>query len=331
MGNQFFHLLSSLTIKKIINFFIIKISYYLSLLIKSPIIWGFPFSISIEPSSLCNLNCLECPSNKKSTERENGNMQIDKFKTIINQTYKHCIYLILYFQGEPFINSAFFEMIKYARKKNIYTYSSTNGHFLNISNSEKIVTSGLNKLTISLDGTNQETYQKYRINGEFQKVVKGIKTLIEAKKRLKSNHPYIELQFLVFKFNQHQIHKIKALGEKLGVNKVTLKSAQIYNFSEKTNLIPDINKYSRYKRNSDNTFSLKKKPKNRCKRLGETTVITWQGNILPCCFDKSENHIMGHISSKSFKKIWKDKSYNNFRKQVLNNRTKIDICNNCTE
>ncbi|MEA3318077.1 MAG: radical SAM/SPASM domain-containing protein [Bacteroidota bacterium] len=331
MLNQIFQLLSKLTIKKNSNFLIINLSYFLSLIFRLPIIWGLPFSISIEPSSLCNLNCKECPSNKESNERENGNMTINNYRNIIDKIYKHCIYLILYFQGEPFINPAFFEMIKYAGKKKIYTYSSTNGHFLNTINSEQIVSSGLNKLSISLDGTDQETYQKYRVDGNFDKVVEGIKTLVNTKKQLNSKHPYIELQFLVFKFNQHQINKIKTLGKELGVNKTVIKSAQIYNFSNKTDIIPDINKYSRYRKNSTGKYIIKNKLKNRCKRLWQTTVITWQGNILPCCFDKSENNKMGNILSTPFNRVWKNKAYTNFRKQILKNRSRINICNNCTE
>ncbi|MDA3780792.1 MAG: SPASM domain-containing protein, partial [Bacteroidales bacterium] len=107
--------------------------------------------------------------------------------------------------------------------------------------------------------------------------------------------------------------------------------AQIYNFSSKTNIITDINRYSRYKKDASGNYLIKKIQYNKCKRLWQTSVITWQGKILPCCFDKSEDYIMGNINSESLQNIWLNKQYNSFRKQILKKRAKIDICNNCTE
>jgi len=258
-------------------------------------------------------------------------MDMKIYEEILNQTENTTLWLLLYFQGEPFLHPVIFSMIKKAKEKKLYTTLSTNGHFLNETNCTKIIDSGLNRIIISLDGTDAETYSKYRKNGDFNKVLDGINTLTREKKRMNSHNPFVILQFLVFRHNQNQVKPIKKLGKTLGVNRVHIKSAQIYNFNEKTATIPTKAKYSRYVLNSQNQSQLKSKLKNSCRRLWFSSVITTDGDILPCCFDKHADHPMGNITQQLFSAIWKNNLYNNFRKKVLTNRGGIGICRNCTE
>ena len=76
-------------------------------------------------------------------------------------------YLTFYFQGEPYINPKFLEMVSYASKKKIFTSTSTNAHYLDSETARKTVESGLDKLIISIDGTSQDTYEAYRIGGKY--------------------------------------------------------------------------------------------------------------------------------------------------------------------
>ena len=159
----------------------------------------------------------------------------------------------------------------------------------------------------------------------------GIKNLVEWKKKLNSRRPYIILQCLILKPNEHLIHEITHLSRQLGVDKFELKSAQFYNFKNGNPLMPVSSKYSRYNKNADGTFSLKKKLKNHCLRMWQSTVITWDGKVAPCCFDKDVQHQLGDLNKSTFKEIWKENDYNSFRKTILKRRKSIDICCNCTE
>ena len=245
------------------------------------------------------------------------------------QIKKYAIYVNLSLQGEPFLNKELLKMIQLADKNNILTSLSTNGHFLNYDTALEIIDSGLKRLIVSLDGTDQETYEKYRKGGSFDSVINGIKILssIKAKKQVK--YPEIVLQFIVFNHNEHQLNKIKELGKNLGVNKVELKSAQITN-PESINSIPSINKFSRYTV-KNNKLELKSHQKNRCFRIWETMVITWDGTIIPCCFDKDTSYSLGNMKFNKIFDVWKSLAFNNFRKNILVNRKKIAICCNCTE
>jgi len=328
---RYFLLLKKLTLKKIINYIKLIVSYCISTTFKKPIHWGSPLGISIEPTNNCNLFCKECPTGTQTLTRKKENIETIIYEKIIDELHPYLTNIILYFQGEPYLNKSLFEIISYANSKNIYTTTSTNAHFLNKENSIKTVKSGLDELIISIDGTTQNIYESYRKGGSLAKVLQSTKNILEAKKELKSSKPFVIFQFLVFKTNEAQITDIKQLAKQLKVDKLQLKSAQIYNFENNSNLIPRINKYSRYKKNKNGNYSIKSKLKNRCWRMWTNPVITVSGDVIPCCFDKDSKYVMGNINKNSFKEIWQSKNYQNFRKKILNSRKSVEMCRNCTE
>ena len=306
-------------------------SYYVSRVSRKPVQWGMPISISFEPTTSCNLRCPECPSGLRSFTRDTGMLDEGFFKNTIDELSKDILYLIFYFQGEPYLNPKFLDMVKYASDKGIYTATSTNAHYLNDENARRTVESGLDRLIISIDGTTQETYQAYRIGGSLDKVLEGTKNIIKWKKELNSKTPHTIFQFLVVKPNEHQIDDLKRMAKEYGVDEIGLKTAQIYDYKHGSELMPTINKYSRYKKQSDGTFIIKNKLLNHCWKLWHSCVITWDGLVVPCCFDKDASHQMGDLKQQSFSELWHNKNYQQFRASLMKARSEIDICTNCTE
>ncbi len=306
-------------------------SFYYSRFTKKPIQWGKPFSISLEPTTSCNLRCPECPSGLRAFTRPIGMLDTNFFKKTIDELHNRLCYLIFYFQGEPYLNPDFLDMVKYASIKKIYTATSTNAHYLTPENAKRTVESGLDRLIISIDGTTQEVYQQYRVGGKLEKVLEGTKNIVHWKKELNSKTPYIFFQFLVVKPNEHQIEDIKKLAVEMGVDDVRFKTAQIYDYENGNELIPTIAKYSRYKKLANGTFAIKNKLLNHCWKLWHSCVITWDGRVVPCCFDKDATHQFGDLKNDTFSNIWHNKNYNSFRTQLIDGRKNIDICANCSE
>ncbi len=322
---------SKLTPRRLWNAGKLLSSYYVTKWTGKAIQWGLPMTISIEPTTACNLRCPECPSGLRAFSRPTGNLKQDFFRKTIDELHKQLIYLIFYFQGEPYINPGFLDMVKYAKDKGIYTITSTNGHFLNDANAKKTIESGLDRMIISVDGTTQETYENYRKEGNLDSVLQGARNIVKWKKEMNSATPHTIFQFLVVKPNEHQIDEIYKLAEEIGIDEVKLKTAQVYEYEKGNDLIPTIEKYSRYKKNSDGTYSVKNKLLNHCWKLWHACVITWDGLVVPCCFDKDATHRLGDMKEKPFKEIWQGEDYDRFRKQLLKGRDQIDICKNCTE
>ena len=324
------NLISKLTFRRIFNAVKILTGYYYSTWTKHPHQWGMPISIAIEPTTSCNLRCPECPSGLRSFSRETGMLEEKFFQKTIDELYEDIFYLTFYFQGEPYLNPKFLEMVKYASGKNIYTATSTNAHFLDDENAKRTVESGLDRLIISIDGTTQESYQSYRIGGDLQKVIEGTKNILKWKKQLRSKTPHVIFQFVVFRQNEHEVEEIKKLGKQLGVDEVKIKSAQIYDYENGNERIPVKEKYSRYKKNNSQ-FTIHNSQLQGCWKMWNSCVITWDGKIVPCCFDKDAKHQLGDLKSKTFKEIWQNESYKNFRTSLLRSRKEIDICQNCSE
>ncbi len=313
------------------NFSKILGSYYLSRITGKASVSGMPVSISMEPTTSCNLRCPECPSGLRAFSRPTGMLQPDFFEKVIDELAPDLLYLILYFQGEPYLNKNLFEMIHYASQKKIYTATSTNAHYLDDDNARKTIESGLDRLIISIDGTTQETYQQYRIGGSLEKVIKGAQNMVKWKRQLKSKTPHLIFQFLVVKPNEHQIKEVQQLAKSIGIDEVVYKTAQLYDYVHGNELMPNDLTHSRYKKNKDGTYSIRNPLLNHCWRMWHSCVITWDGNVVPCCFDKDANHRLGQVATLGFRKVWQSEPYNRFRKLVLKSRSNIDICTNCTE
>lgn len=322
---------SKLTTRKLINAFNIYRSYQHSTKTRQANIRGLPISLSIEPTTSCNLRCPECPSGLRSFTRPTGMLAENTYEKILDELAPSLIYLILYFQGEPYLNPNFFSMISEASSRNIYTATSTNGHYLGDEMAKKTVTSGLDRLIVSIDGADQKSYENYRIGGKLATVIQGAKNVVAWKKKLKSITPHIIFQFLVVRQNENQLDQIHQLAKDIGVDEVAIKTAQIYDYENGSDLLPTIDKYSRYRKRSNGKWELKNDLEDKCWKMWHSSVMTWDGKIVPCCFDKDASHQLGSVKNQSFKEIWNGTDYNQFRNSLFKSRKSIDICKNCTE
>lgn len=317
--------------RKVVNLIQLRTSFTLSRVLGKAIHWGMPMAVSIEPTTSCNLRCPECPSGLRAFSRPTGMLKLADFQHIIEPIKASLWAINFYFQGEPFLNKELLPMVRLAADAGIYTSTSTNAHYFDESRALETVQSGLHRLIISLDGTSQETYEQYRIGGNLEKVLEGTKRVIAAKRKLKSSSPHIIFQFLVVRPNEHQTQEALQLAKELGVDEVRFKTAQIYDYENGNDLIPHNDAYSRYRQKSDGKWVLKNKMSNHCWRMWQGCVFTWDGRVVPCCFDKDAHHPMGKVGNEDFNSVWKGLQYNNFRNAVLKGRSEIDICRNCSE
>ncbi|MFT4738709.1 MAG: radical SAM protein with 4Fe4S-binding SPASM domain, partial [Paraglaciecola sp.] len=267
----------------------------------------------------------------RSFSRPTGKITLALFEKIVRDVSDYTSYLTFYFQGEPYLHPQFLDMVKIASERNMYTATSTNAHFLHEKACMETIKSGLSRLIISIDGTTQETYSSYRKEGSLEKVIAGTKEIIHWKKKMNSSTPAIVWQFLVVRPNQHQIQEVQQLAKEIGVEKVALKTAQVYDYAEGNDLIPTIDKYARYKKMVDGTYSIKNKLLDQCWKMWSSCVITWDGKIVPCCFDKDAHHVVGDLNQQSFAQSWKSEPYQQFRQTLLQGRDQIEMCKNCSE
>ena len=310
---------------KIPNALLSGSSYLLSSLRGRPSAMGMPLSVSFELTNHCNLKCPECASGSDQMTRERGFMDLGLYKKVIHELRPYLYCINLYFQGEPMMHPGFFSFP--ASTNGIKTVVSTNGHFLAEGNPEKLIKSGLNKLIVSLDGMNQEVYSQYRQKGEFTRVIEGIRNVAAARDKLHSSLK-LEIQFLVNRYNENQITEARRFAKEVSA-RLKLKSMQVISDNDTGKWMPARGKFRRYEEINGRNAIRNSMP-DRCPRLWFNPVITWNGLVVPCCFDKDAEFVMGDLKKDSFRTIWKNDRYKEFRKQVLTRRSSIDICRNCT-
>lgn len=302
----------------------------MSKILHKPVVWGMPISYSIEPTNHCNLQCPECPSGLGTLTRPLGLLSVNDFSKIINQIGNSGFYIQLFFQGEPYINKNLPKMIKYAQSKNIYVSISTNGHFITEKTVDDVVRNAPDKIIFSMDGLDEASYRNYRVGGSFKKADEGLKMLIKKRSELKKKKPFVEFQFIVMRQNEHMLDEVIKYGKNVGVDKVVFKTMQVSSYENAVHFLPSNLKYSRYII-KDGSVKIKSKLKDQCFALWRTSVITWDGTVVPCCFDKDANFSLGELKENSMKDIWLSKPYQDFRQGVLKNRKGLSMCTNCTE
>ena len=325
-------LIRTITFRRLANAALASGSFFISKLLRKPIVWGTPFILTVEPSSLCNLKCPQCTVGADELTRDQGLLDFETYRRLLNEIGDNIFYLMLFNQGEPFLHLRLLDFIRLAKEKNIYVSISTNGHFLeNEGDVRQLMESGLDMLIISLDGADKQTYSKYRTGGDFQKVIEGLQTLFRIKIEMQQRSPEIALQFLVMRHNQDQVPLMKVLAARYGIRRLLLKSVQVEDVAAAQKFLPADESFHRYEL-SDARLELKANLNAACPRLWTSTVLLSDGSIAPCCFDKDGDYPMGTITCDStFTHLWRSPDYQRFRKRILKRRHSVEICRNCTQ
>lgn len=324
-------ILKTVTLKRIINAGKAISSFLLSAITKRSVVWGKPFILTVEPTNICNLKCPLCVTGNSKMLRKAGMMDFQTYKKILDEFADSIFYLLLYQQGEPFINKDFIRFIEYAKRKNIFVTTSTNAHYFDEETAAATVRSGLDTIIVSIDGLDQKSYEKYRVNGGLKTVTEGIKSLVLERKKHKNKTPKIYLQFIVMQHNEAQLSQLNSFAESLGIDKVLLKTVQVENKKEAEEWLPLNPDYRRYEINGGE-IRTKTVGKGPCPRPWTSTLVNWDGSVVPCCFDKHGVHIKGSFKeTNNIDEIWQSESYGTFRHGILKNRKEIDICSNCSQ
>ncbi len=293
---------------------------------------GWPMSLSIEPTTSCNLRCPECPSGLRSFTRPTGMLEPETLDRLLGEVGPWLVYANLYFQGEPYLHPAMDALVAACKRHGVYASTSTNAHFLRPERAEAIVESGLDRLIVSIDGASQGTYEQYRIGGRLDKVLEGTENVMVAKHRAKpGRQPHVVWQFLVVGPNEHELPEIERMARKAGVDELVIKTAQLDDPRDGHPLLTQNPKLRRYDRHPDGTWHLRNRLDDKCWRMWQGAVVTWDGRVVPCCFDKDADHLMGKVGEQRFEEIWFGSAYQKFRNQIFTARGDIAMCQNCTE
>ena len=297
-----------------------------------------PLFVSVEPANICQLKCPACPvglrDNVITSSRHNERfMSLEMWHRVPSEIRDTAWVIQFYFQGEPLLNKDLPQMIHDAHEAGLYTIVSTNAQAMTEELAAALVASGLDRIIVSMDGLSDESYNAYRIGGSLEKCKAAIRFLREAKNALSlSRHnvitssPIIELQCLRLKTNEHEWSELKRVYKSLGADKLTLKTAQLYDYADGHPLMPSDPRYSRYIKGKDGKYHRRHLSKG-CFRVWSGCVITTSGDVLPCCYDKAHTFAYGNIMTSSMKDLFRNEKAVSFRKAAF--RQTPQICQEC--
>ncbi|MFX1256858.1 MAG: radical SAM/SPASM domain-containing protein [Promethearchaeota archaeon] len=302
-----------------VTFYVARHNFFMDIpLLKIPLYWwikrsikinkGFPKTIIIENTNHCNSKCDFCPHS--TMKRKKGVMNLDLFKKIIDECAENNVSTVsLSGFGEPLIDKIIFVKTKYAKQKGIpLVRFVTNGSLLTPEASKKLIDAGLDEISISLEGFEKETYEKYRKGLNFDTIMYNLKSLKQLRRDKKK--PKIILTTIDMEEDGGNIKKHKKIFK------------DIYDIIFIKKLADWAGQKSEYAQD----FVSRKIP---CNYLWTHFNIAWNGDVCLCCRDSCECRvILGNVKQNSIKEIWHGSKYEKYRKAQFEGRD-IFPCNEC--
>ena len=292
--------------------------------------WGRPTYVQVEPTSRCNLRCTYCPVGNESGPT--GHMSADVFRKMVDDVHRHALLLVLFGWGEPFVCPSVYEMIAYAHARGLRLVSSTNGHlFARREHATGVVRSGLDALIVSLSGTRQETYERFR-SGKLEAALDGVRAIVAEKRRTGSRTPHLQLSFIVTEWSESDVPGLLDLGRSLGVDGISLKKMNTASVKPRPGpdqSLPQDERLQRFRYSDDGQVRRRVKV-NPCKALWHNPTLRWDGTINPCVYDFDGEHALGDIRRESLAGIWSGERYREMRRRFRRDWQSIPICDRCT-
>ena len=177
-----------------------------------------PYYFIVDVCNVCNLRCPLCPTGNTTIARKQAMLSLEQYKDVFDRIKKYALVVSFYNHGEPLLNPDVFSIIEHTHRSRVGTNISSNFNWPQPVDINDFIRSGLDYVTVSLDGVTQEAYQKYRVRGDIAEVFDNLRRLIAAKKNLKSKTPFVEWQFIVFKHNEHEMDQARKLASEIGVD-----------------------------------------------------------------------------------------------------------------
>jgi len=297
---------------------------------------SMPWQIIIDVTNHCSLRCPLCPTGQGRRARPRGYMSLDAYRCLIDELGPTAYELYLYNWGDPMLHPDLVPMIEYAHRAGLFTAVSTSLNVLREpTTSARLTASGLDRLTVSLDGATAGTYTVYRRGGDFERVLANIRDVAAARN---GTGPFIEIQFIPMRQNETEIETAETLAHELGADQFTMLPMRV-DMAHETDrpiaqLISDARRWMptdpdlcRY----DLDTQSRRIVKTTCIRPWSATVINWDGAVSPCCSVYDPKDDFGNAFADGFAAVWNGPDYRSARRTISDRRpgTPRVVCANC--
>ncbi len=278
-----------------------------SYLARKTVVAGGPKYILLEATGKCNLFCPMCP--RELVHFEPVDIPMPLFRKIIDEAKAFLEFAVPYGGGEPMLNPAIFEMIKFCRDRNIRVGISTNGTMNNAERNRKLLDAGLDYLIFAFDGATKESYEKYRKGAKFEETRDKILEFLRMKQELKAN-TFTIIQMVRLKDNAAEVDDFRRMWDIAGVDQVRIKEDEMQFEGVGIPRPPQI-----------------QTRRNPCHYLWQGPVyIHHDGNVFPCCY-MWRGEPLGNVNHQELIQIWNNEKMQKLRQAHIDGR--IDAYHDC--
>jgi radical SAM protein with 4Fe4S-binding SPASM domain len=312
------------TPRKLFNLALVELEYRL----RRTTVRGHPYIIIVDPLNVCNLRCPLCPTGTGDLERKQQRMEWDTFTRTIDEVAPYAYEVNLHNWGESLLHPRIFDMIEYVNSKNIATNMSTNFNRASDDKIDNLIKSGLEYLILSIDGITQDTYVKYRVRGNVNKVLGNVEKLIQRRKELGSRTPFIEWQFIVFEHNAHELEAARKMAYEMGVDRFRVIPPGIPFASKEPEKLKDD---WFLKDDEGRVEAFQGDVPSSCFYLYRSMTTNPDGGTAPCCIVYGDKNDFGDFKTQSLSDIWNNQKYQSARSLFKKGGRAVEptICDGC--
>jgi len=280
-----------------------------------------PFVFSIETTSYCNLRCVMCPY--KDMTRPHEMIEVDLFEKIVDEVADYNGIIWLHNLGEPLAHPKFDDLIRYVKRAGLKCGISTNATLLNEARIRRVLSSGLDKIILCMDGITKETYEKMREGANFEQVTANIERFLQRKREAKHRTPEAIVQLIYMRATELQVPEFRrrwgGLADKLHIKRFSTWAEQVDGIAELSD--PE----HRYE--PEHSLTTRRHP---CAYLWRNVVVTANGDVIPCCVDYDGRMVMGNMRESTLEEIWHGDAFRKVRQDHVDGRF-LDTCATCRE
>lgn len=300
---------------------------------------GKPYILFLDPCNVCNLRCPLCPTGMKDLGRKQSMMSLECFKRYLDPHVPYLFEVNCHNWGESLINENIFDMIAYAQSRNVGTNMSSNLVIAKDHHLDGLIDAGLEHLTVSVDGADEESYRQYRVRGNFDRVINNMARLVEKREARGGKGPYIEWQYIVMRHNEGKVEQAEKIAKEIGIDRIRFIPVGLpYEVRNRSALaeewFPRKFRGRTETEETPQTFGQADRPAP-CYYLYRSMVVNTDGGISPCCivykdkrdFDHMDNHPDGKIEN-----IWNNEMYQSARALYTSKEwvgRKRTVCDHC--
>jgi pyruvate-formate lyase-activating enzyme len=275
-----------------------------------------PDRLYVESTSFCNLHCVMCPTGLGTIKRKKGYMDMGLFQRIVNEVAPHDPAIVLHSWGEPMMHPRLFDMIRYARRHELWTETSTNITLLNEDRARAAIDAGLDQLFLAMDGVTKATYERVRVGADYDTTVRNIETLLGLKQS-RGSRMRIVMQIIAMQETRAEVDEFVRRWTRAGIDQVNVKHLDTWGAQDD--------------RIAAHALGTEEPPVRRpCPNLWYHGYIFWDGTLTSCERDYDALTPLGNVKD-GVLAAWHGEQMRTLRKMHADGDFAAPACRNCVE